>query len=498
MKENREFNMLENADDKTVELLSGVPVLTKEEKERMLAMSKKKLDRMNREKNISANNDGDEVSGVERYNRPKWHKFATAAACLLLVGGIAGTVFAIGKGSSGGSGKDTLATTAHTDAVGTSGAATAITTTVQPMTVETVQQFTEEELVPVAKSGIENFFYIDEIVSGFGVQVDKNDTFSGHIPNGNIGDTVDYYRVTDSRFNDISDVKALIEAQVTDPLLTNRFASVFECGLAPVVFKEKDGKLYYLYVNDQSERNVTLNGDPIISDFNGTNFKAATSVELAGVTKGVNAQFAYVEGKWKISGFELSDAPGADDVRPNAVLANRLIDDLTVVDKLGAGCGVQVDFNDKKQYSPGEGVDLTYYKVLDDPEATHFKNNIEDIQSYVECVVTGPALENMYSHIYTNRPVSMFRVYEDELYYLYGIAQTNYRFFGEPEIRNEQNGSFDIAVNSFTDDDMVNTFILHVEKVGYSWKINGIELDEASLRAATAEELALRDGAANN
>ena len=88
MKENREFDMLENADDKTVELLSGVPVLTKEEKERMLAMSKKKLDRMNREKNISANNDGDEVSGVERYNRPKWHKFATAAACLLLVGGI--------------------------------------------------------------------------------------------------------------------------------------------------------------------------------------------------------------------------------------------------------------------------------------------------------------------------------------------------------------------------------------------------------------------------
>ena len=41
MKEMRGFDMLDNADDKTVDLLSEVPVLTKEEKERMLAMSKK-------------------------------------------------------------------------------------------------------------------------------------------------------------------------------------------------------------------------------------------------------------------------------------------------------------------------------------------------------------------------------------------------------------------------------------------------------------------------
>ena len=43
MKEKREFDMLENADDRTVELLSGVPVLTKDEKERMLTMSMKNL-----------------------------------------------------------------------------------------------------------------------------------------------------------------------------------------------------------------------------------------------------------------------------------------------------------------------------------------------------------------------------------------------------------------------------------------------------------------------
>ena len=98
MKGNREFDMLENADNKTVELLSEVPVLTKDEKERMLAMSKKKLDKMQRENNITENtNDEYEVSGVERYNRPKWQMFASLAACLLLVGGIGGTVFAMSK-----------------------------------------------------------------------------------------------------------------------------------------------------------------------------------------------------------------------------------------------------------------------------------------------------------------------------------------------------------------------------------------------------------------
>ena len=99
MKEMRGFDMLDNADDRTVDLLSEVPVLTKEEKERMLAMSKKKLDKMNRESNINIISDEFEVSGVERYKRPKWRIFTTAAACLLLVGGIGGTVFAMSRNS---------------------------------------------------------------------------------------------------------------------------------------------------------------------------------------------------------------------------------------------------------------------------------------------------------------------------------------------------------------------------------------------------------------
>ena len=97
MKEMRGFDMLDNADDKTVDLLSEVPVLTREEKERMLAMSKKKLDNMNRESNINTSNDELEVSGVEHYKRPKWQIFTSAAACLLLVGGIVGGTYAVSR-----------------------------------------------------------------------------------------------------------------------------------------------------------------------------------------------------------------------------------------------------------------------------------------------------------------------------------------------------------------------------------------------------------------
>lgn len=61
MKENREFDMLENANDNEVEFLAKIPVLTKKEKERMLKMSKNKLNKMNRESNIEK-----QVSGVEQ------------------------------------------------------------------------------------------------------------------------------------------------------------------------------------------------------------------------------------------------------------------------------------------------------------------------------------------------------------------------------------------------------------------------------------------------
>ena len=72
-------------DDETIDMLAQeFPVLTDEEKERMYAMSERKY-------NISENTNEEyssetEVSGVERYSRPKWKTASVAASLALLIG----------------------------------------------------------------------------------------------------------------------------------------------------------------------------------------------------------------------------------------------------------------------------------------------------------------------------------------------------------------------------------------------------------------------------
>ena len=82
MKEN---DLFINIDDETVdELAQDFPVLTDEEKERMYTMSERKYnitDSTNTDFNTET-----EVSGVERYKRPKWRTASIAASLALLIG----------------------------------------------------------------------------------------------------------------------------------------------------------------------------------------------------------------------------------------------------------------------------------------------------------------------------------------------------------------------------------------------------------------------------
>ena len=91
--------MLVNADDKTVELLSEVPVLSAAEKERILKMSKEKLMRK-KETDVHADNSGTpktsgnihekQMSVVEERRKIRWQYAVPAAACILFVCGILG------------------------------------------------------------------------------------------------------------------------------------------------------------------------------------------------------------------------------------------------------------------------------------------------------------------------------------------------------------------------------------------------------------------------
>ena len=84
MKKN-EFDMFKDPDDEIInEIAANYPVLTDEEKERMFSMSERKYNINN---NMNNNENGDEVSGVDRYTRPVWRRYAAIAATFVLLAG---------------------------------------------------------------------------------------------------------------------------------------------------------------------------------------------------------------------------------------------------------------------------------------------------------------------------------------------------------------------------------------------------------------------------
>lgn len=482
MKEKREFNMLENADDRTIELLSGVPVLTNEEKKRMLAMSKKKLDKMNRDNNISMNNEGIEVSGVERYNRPKWQTFASVAACFVLLGGIGGTMFALSKGSR----KNSDSTYASTVQTTTSAAAVTVATTSKPEEITTesaATELTNEELVKIVTEGIRNFTYADETLAGSNVSVDKNDkiTKQQHAVRDEGTVNMEYYRAVDSRFETMNDFESYIGEYLADPLLTLR--------LSDNTFVEYNGKLYVYQPQSIPARTVEFINDPILIAYDGTYLCAATTTKYSTSEDEMNVQIelALVDDKWKVCGYQESFNTDAETDSPNADLAIDILKDLRVLDQLGAGCGVEVEEDISETIVTDEGYEYVYYKVADDFASENFKNSIEDIKSWVDGVVTGEAYER-FKWICDEKD-AMFREFDGELYYMYGLSETYYHWFGEPQIKNVQNGSFDILVKSFCTDSMVMDLTVNVVKGGYGWKINKCVMDESTLRPATEEEI---------
>ena len=80
-----DLRVLENADDDTIRKIAADCPSSDEAKERMFAMSRKIYNSRTNEREY---NKETEVSGVEIYRKPKWHKFTAVAAALLIVTGV--------------------------------------------------------------------------------------------------------------------------------------------------------------------------------------------------------------------------------------------------------------------------------------------------------------------------------------------------------------------------------------------------------------------------
>lgn len=231
MKENREFDMLENADDKEVELLAEVSVLTEKEKARM---KKKSRDRLNSK--LEENDTGDRVSGVEHYKRPKWYSVAAVAACLVLAIGAVGTAIYLG-----GRGKvpdiDQLATTEPT-----------VTTAATEAPTEAVTEAAaEEDLVKVADDLLEELIQFENFTRGYMVSTDINMTKTVESDEG----TLVYERVLGCDTAD--EFREQYREHFTD-LFLDGYSDIWDGQWADTpLFEVFDGKLYHLNLREKNE-----------------------------------------------------------------------------------------------------------------------------------------------------------------------------------------------------------------------------------------------------
>ena len=158
MKEERIFDVLENADDKEVELLAELPLLTEEEKKRMKKMSKNKLNQKFEESKME-----DQVSGVERYDRRISinRMVSIAAVAVLCVGGVLGGVHFIKKGNFNNYHGSSEYATEVTDS--SSETTTEISTEPVTTTVTTAMNVVEPVIVPVTAEPHDD---VPEVITG--------------------------------------------------------------------------------------------------------------------------------------------------------------------------------------------------------------------------------------------------------------------------------------------------------------------------------------------
>ena len=186
----RTDDVFNDIDSRTADRLAKeYPVLRDEQKERLYAMSKRKFD-------IKIDNSSIDVSGVEKYRRPKWFKgVSVAAAALLLVSGIGGSMYYISRSGW----------RASTQIVGTLAETTEVTT--EAITEEQTEA-EEADADAIAKELTGAYRYFEDILLG-NLEVDKSDIITRTLtfPETDIELDLKFYRVTDPRYPTWADIE---------------------------------------------------------------------------------------------------------------------------------------------------------------------------------------------------------------------------------------------------------------------------------------------------
>lgn len=304
MKNELGFEILENANDKNIERLSEHKVLTQEEKKRILKMS---IDKMN--KRINDTDDGEHVSGVEPYKRPKWYGFAAAAACLVLVGGIIGTAMLLSRNGQTPD-IDPLATATTTATTGTDTNTTAAVTTTAFETTTGPADSGVDNFDSLAKTMLIQLERFDRITSGTGIDVDN--TVQETIQHDGV--TVQYNPVTD--FKSLSEIKAYFSESFTQDFLSEN--SYLWEGETPL-FKEINGRLCFIQIGRGGR--FDFKGKFELFDITDDSFQIVSESEAAGgFRETITVNCKKENGTWKIDSYtsDASQAEVSDGIDYNA------------------------------------------------------------------------------------------------------------------------------------------------------------------------------------
>lgn len=187
----RTDDVFNDIDSKTADRLAKeYPVLRDEQKERLYAMSKRKFD-------IKIDNSSIDVSGVEKYRRPRWFKgVSVAAAALLLVSGIGGSMYYISRSGW----------RASVEIVGTLAETTEVTT--EALTEEQTEA-EEADADAIAKGLIDDYREFMYTLHAGDLEVDKSDiiTKTMKTEDGQYEYQLKFYRVTDPRYPTWADIE---------------------------------------------------------------------------------------------------------------------------------------------------------------------------------------------------------------------------------------------------------------------------------------------------
>lgn len=356
----------DDIDDKTAERLADrYPLLDDERKARLYTMSKRKINSNNEPETNSI-----EVSGVDKYSRPKWYRSVSiAAAAVLVVAGIGGSTFFISRNS-----KDkgpAASVSGNTAAAVTETISESATEAISEGTVNIAATEAEGDANAIAKELTDAYAEFTGDIYGSTLEVDKANVLTKEFDD----QTKEYYRVTDSRYPTWEAIEKrcneIFDAEFAKAFIHNLICDGEEVAYGTLMYKDTDGSLYIdKQFYDNNSGPIKWNEDEVNAEFVSDKEITVTLPQTISADQVIEVTFTITntENGWRISKVHESGDVG-EYTSPDAI-ANELVSAYGAFFSSFCTGDLEYDKSDvitKNLVSSEDGSNFTreYYRVTD-------------------------------------------------------------------------------------------------------------------------------------